>query len=97
VPIAVVGAEEQYVSLGNLPKVARLLHMPTFPLVPQFLIPGLQMPLPVKYRIYYGEPMSFDGDPDDDDAIIEEKVARVRGEIARMLEKGLAARQSVFF
>lgn len=97
VPIAVVGAEEQYVSLGNLPKVARLLHMPSFPVVPQFLIPGMQMPLPVKYRIYYGEPLSFEGDPDDDDAIIEEKVGRVKAEIARMIERGLKERQGVFF
>jgi 1-acyl-sn-glycerol-3-phosphate acyltransferase len=97
VPIAVVGAEEQYISLGNLPNVARLLRMPTFPLVPQFMIPGMQMPLPVKYRIYYGEPMTFEGDPDDDDAVIEEKVLRVKAAIQRMLEKGLAERKGVFF
>lgn len=96
VPVAVVGAEEQYISLGNLPSVAKLLRMPSFPLVPQFLIPGMQMPLPVKYRIYYGEPMSFEGDPDDDDAVIEEKVLRVRAEVAKMLEKGLAERPGVF-
>jgi 1-acyl-sn-glycerol-3-phosphate acyltransferase len=96
VPVAVVGAEEQYISLGNLPRVAKLLRMPSFPLVPQFLIPGMQMPLPVKYRIYYGEPMSFEGDPDDDDAVIEEKVLRVRAEVAKMLEKGLADRPGVF-
>lgn len=97
VPVAVVGAEEQYVSLGNLPRVAKLLHMPSFPLVPQMLIPGMQMPLPVKYRIYYGEPITFEGDPDDDDAVIEEKVARVKAEIAKMIERGLAERQGVFF
>jgi len=97
VPIAVVGAEEQYISLGNLPKVAKLLRMPTFPLVPQFMIPGMQMPLPVKYRIYYGDPMSFEGDPDDDDAVIQEKVNRVRSAIAKMLEKGLGDRPGVFF
>lgn len=97
VPVAVVGAEEQYVSLGNLPRVARLLHMPSFPVVPQLLIPGMQMPLPVKYRIYYGEPMSFEGDPDDDDAVMEEKVGRVKAEIARMIERGLKERQGVFF
>ncbi len=97
VPVAVVGAEEQYVSLGNLPRVAKLLHMPSFPLVPQMLIPGMQMPLPVKYRIYYGEPITFEGDPDDDDAVIEEKVGRVKAEIAKMIERGLAERQGVFF
>jgi len=97
VPIAVVGAEEQYISLGNLPKLAKLLRMPSFPVVPQLLIPGMQMPLPVKYRIYFGEPMMFEGDPDDDDAIIEEKVGRVKSEVASMIERGLAARPGVFF
>jgi 1-acyl-sn-glycerol-3-phosphate acyltransferase len=97
VPIAVVGAEEQYISLGNLPKVAKMLRMPSFPVVPQFLIPGMQMPLPVKYRLYYGDPMSFEGDPDDDDAVIEEKVARVKAAIAAMVERGLAERQGLFF
>jgi 1-acyl-sn-glycerol-3-phosphate acyltransferase len=97
VPIAVVGAEEQYISFGNLPKVAKLLRMPSFPVVPQFLIPGMQLPLPVKYRIYYGEPIAFEGDPDDDDAVIEEKVARVKAAIHRMIEKGLSERQGVFF
>lgn len=97
VPVAVVGAEEQYISLGNLPKVAKVLHMPTFPLVPQFMIPGMQMPLPVKYHIYFGEPMSFEGDPDDDDAVIEEKVARVKGAIQQMVKKGLEERTGVFF
>lgn len=97
VPIAVVGAEEQYISLGNLPRVAKLLHMPSFPVVPQVLIPGMQLPLPVKYRIYYGEPMAFEGDPDDDDAVIEEKVLRVKAEIQKMIERGLSERQGVFF
>lgn len=97
VPIAVVGAEEQYISLGNLPKVAKVLHMPSFPVVPQFLLPGMQMPLPVKYRIYYGEPMSFEGDPDDDDAVIQEKVGRVKAAIAGLIERGLGERKGVFF
>lgn len=96
VPIAVVGAEEQYISLGNLPRVARLLHMPSFPVIPQVLIPGMQLPLPVKYRIYYGEPLTFEGDPDDDDAVIEEKVARVKASIEKMIERGLAERPGMF-
>lgn len=96
VPIGVVGAEEQYISFGNMPKLAKLLHMPSFPVVPQFLLPGMQMPLPVKYRIYYGEPMSFEGDPDDDDAVIREKVERVKGAIAGLIQRGLSERRGIF-
>lgn len=97
VPVAVIGAEEQYVSLGNMARVARALRMPAFPIVPQFFVPGAQMPLPTKYRIYFGDPMRFDGDPDDDDAVVEEKVARVRGAIQSMLNRGLKERKSIFW
>ncbi len=97
VPIAVIGAEEQYISLGNFSALARAFKMPNFPILPQFLLPGGQLPLPTKYRITFGEPMSFDGDPDDDDAVIEEKVAKVRGTIQSMLNRGLKERRSIFW
>jgi len=97
VPVAVIGAEEQYISLGNFGGIARAFGMPNFPILPQFLLPGGQLPLPTKYRLYFGEPMAFDGDPDDDDAVIEEKVAKVRGTIQSMLNRGLKERRSIFW
>jgi len=59
VPVAVIGAEEQYLSFGNLEWAARALGLPAFPLVPQLLLPGGAMPLPTKYRLHFGEPMRF--------------------------------------
>ncbi len=97
VPIAVVGAEEQYINFGNVEALARMFAMPIFPLIPQLLIPGMQMPLPVKYRLYVGEPLLFDGDPDDDDAVIEEKVWMVRATIQSMINRGLKERKSIFW
>lgn len=41
--------------------------------------------------------MTFDGDPDDDDAVIEEKVATVKGTIQSMLNRGLKERKSIFW
>ena len=96
VPVAVIGAEEQYVSLGNLKWAARLLDIPVFPLIPQMLVPGAQMPLPTKYRIHFGEPMRFKGGVDDDDTVVSEKVWLVRQTISDMLRRGLASRRSVF-
>ncbi len=96
VPVAVIGAEEQYVSLGNLKWAARLLDIPVFPLIPQMFVPGAQLPLPTKYRIYFGEPLRFKGDPDDDDTLVGEKVWLVRQTISDMLRRGLASRRSVF-
>jgi 1-acyl-sn-glycerol-3-phosphate acyltransferase len=97
VPVAVIGAEEQFISFGNMETVARALGMPSFPIIPQWLVPGGQMPLPTKYRIYFGEPMTFEGDPDDDDAVIEEKVLRVKGTVQSMLNRGLKERKSIFW
>ncbi|HKO49708.1 MAG TPA: lysophospholipid acyltransferase family protein [Polyangiaceae bacterium] len=96
VPVAVIGAEEQYVSLGNLKWAARLLDIPVFPLIPQLFVPGAQMPLPTKYRIHFGEPMRFKGDPEDDDTLVADKVWLVRQTISDMLRRGLASRRSVF-
>ena len=66
-----IGAEEQYINVGNLEWLAKSLRVPVLPIVPQFLLPGGLMPLPTKYHLYFGEPMHFDGDPDDDDSIID--------------------------
>jgi 1-acyl-sn-glycerol-3-phosphate acyltransferase len=97
VPVAVIGAEEQYISLGNLTWAAKALNLPVFPIVPQLLVPGGQLPLPTKYRLYFGEPMRFFGDPDDADGVVADKVWLVRKAITHLLAEGLKARRSVFF
>ncbi len=97
VPVAVIGAEEQYVSLGNMSWAARALNLPVFPFIPQMFLPGGQLPLPTKYRIHFGEPMRFFGDPEDDEAVIADKVWLVRQTVSHLLAEGLRARKSVFF
>lgn len=96
VPVAVVGGEEQLISVANVKPLAKLLGMPAFPLLPQLFL-GMAFPLPTRYRLYFGEPLRFSGDPDDDDALIEEKVAVVKGTIQSMVHRGLAKRRSVFW
>ncbi len=97
VPVAIVGAEEQYVNLGNLEWAARTLNMPVLPLVPQVLVPGGQLPLPMKYRIYFGEPLRFRGDPMDDDGVLADKVWLVKQTIQDMLNRALSNRENPFF
>ncbi len=99
VPVAVVGAEEQIPSLLDFKPVARLLGFPAFPVTPTFpwLGPLGLLPLPVKYHIYFGKPMHFSGDPDDEDEVLDPKVQRVRRTIQRMLRDGLKARKNVFW
>jgi 1-acyl-sn-glycerol-3-phosphate acyltransferase len=96
-PVAIVGGEEQYVSLGNFDALSKLLRMPNLPILPQLLLPFGALPLPTRYRMYFGEPLRFEGDPDDDDGVIEEKVFAVKATIQSMLNRGLKARKSVFF
>jgi 1-acyl-sn-glycerol-3-phosphate acyltransferase len=93
VPVAVVGSEEQAPAMMNLTTVGKLLGMPALPVTPY----GLPFPLPTKYRIYFGEPLTFTGRPDDDDAELEKKVKVVKAAIQSMLEKGLSERKGVFF
>jgi 1-acyl-sn-glycerol-3-phosphate acyltransferase len=97
VPISVIGGEEQYISLHASKRLGKLVGAPSFPVVPQWLLPGGQLPLPTKYRIEFGEPLYFDGDPDDEDAAIAKKVKTVRDRIQDMLAHGLAQREHVFW
>jgi len=98
VPIAVIGSEEQQPGIANLPGVGRLLGMPAFPITLGFpwLGPLGMLPLPVKYHIYFGEPLSFEGSPTDEDAVVQQKVDMVRSAITTMFERGRGERRGVF-
>ncbi|HEY1811889.1 MAG TPA: lysophospholipid acyltransferase family protein [Kofleriaceae bacterium] len=95
VPVAVIGAEEQAPAI-NLKPLAKLFGTPAFPIVPYPPFVAA-VPLPVKYRVYFGEPMRFTGDPDDDDDDLAERVKTVKNRIESMLHMGLAGRKHVFW
>jgi 1-acyl-sn-glycerol-3-phosphate acyltransferase len=90
VPVAVVGSEEQAPSLGSIAPLARLLNMPAFPML---LTP---FPLPVRYHIYFGEPMEFRGNHNDEDEVIVKKVNQVKDRINEMIQRGLRQRRGLF-
>ncbi len=98
VPVGVVGSEEQQPALTNLPRLGRLLGMPAFPLTPTFpwLGPLGLLPLPTKYRIYFGEPLHVEGSPEEDDAEIQVKVQQVRSRIGALLQRGRRERRGIF-
>lgn len=93
VPIAVIGAEEQAPAFANLKPLAKVLGFPVFPITPTIL----PIPLPTKYRIRFGDPITFHGRADDDDAELEKRVKVVKAAIQSMLEQGLKARKAVFW
>jgi 1-acyl-sn-glycerol-3-phosphate acyltransferase len=96
IPVAVIGAEEQYPSIADLKPLARMLGMPAVPILPQLFV-GMALPLPTKYRIYFGEPLHFTGDPDDEDGVVEEKVWVVKQTIQSMVNRGLKERRAIFW
>lgn len=95
VPVAVIGAEEQAPAINARP-LARLLRTPSFPIVPYPPFVPI-VPLPVKYRVYFGEPMRFQGDPDDDDEVLDDQVKVVKSRIQSMIQMGLRERAHVFW
>jgi 1-acyl-sn-glycerol-3-phosphate acyltransferase len=99
VPVAVVGSEEQAPGIANLESIGKLLGTPAFPitLTWPWLGPLGLIPFPVKYRIYFGKPMRFGGNANDEDEVIVKHVNRVKETIQAMLDRGLRERRSVFF
>jgi len=99
VPAVVIGAEEQAPALFNAKALGKVFGMPAFPVTPTNpLLPvvGL-MPYPVRYRIYFGEPILFAGNANDEDEVILPKVEEVRSTMQRMIDDGLAQREHVFW
>jgi 1-acyl-sn-glycerol-3-phosphate acyltransferase len=99
VPVGIVGAEEQQPGFANLSGVGRRLGLPSLPITitqPWFGPLGSAAALPVKYRIYFGEPLSIEGDAHDEDAVIEGRVEQVKSAIRGLLERGLRERPGIF-
>lgn len=99
VPVAVVGAEEQAPSLLNLRILGKAFGLPAFPVTPTFpwlSVAGL-LPLPTRYRIYFGEPMRFEGTGNEEDEVINKKVEQVRSVMQKMVDDGVSAREHIFW
>jgi len=102
IPTALIGAEEQAPIIGNLRPLARAFGFPYIPVTPFFpwLGPLGLLPLPVKYHIYYGEPIHFYRDHDgatlNDPEAVTALAVKVKMTIQDMVNKGLARRTSVF-
>ncbi len=100
VPVGIVGSEEQQPGLANLESVGHALGLPSLPItisMPWLGLLGPMVALPTKYRIYFGEPLRFEGDADDEDSVIQEKVEVVKDSMRELLERGLAERPGIFF
>lgn len=93
VPVAVIGAEEQAPAVYDIKPLAKMLGFPALPVIFPQIIP---LPLPVKYRLWFGPPMHFEGDADEDDDVVASYVKQVKHTIQRMIQRGLEERRGIF-
>lgn len=101
IPVSVVGAEEVYPLIGNVPSLARLLGLPYLPITPFFpwLGPLGMVPLPSKWIIEFGEPIRTDAYPAeaaDDPMLLFNVTDQVRETIQQTLYELLTERGNPF-
>lgn len=101
VPCSIVGAEEIYPLVGNVPALARLLGVPYIPITPLFPLLGPlgMVPLPSKWIIEFGEPIrtdSYEPGAADDPMLVFNVTDQVRETIQQTLYALLMRRKSVF-
>jgi len=101
VPLAVVGAEEIYPLVGNIPSLARLLGVPYIPITPFFPLLGPLglVPLPSKWLLEFGEPIrtdDYDEGASEDPMLVFDVTDQVRETIQQTLYALLMKRESVF-
>ena len=102
IPCSVVGAEEIYPLVGNIPSLARLIGAPYIPITPFFPLLGPLglVPLPSKWLIEFGEPIrtdSYDEGASDDPMLVFNVTDQVRETIQQTLYTLLMQRRSVFY
>lgn len=90
VPTAFIGGGDVIPTVANLEGLGRLVGAPYVPITP-WLLP---LPIPLPCQVYYGEPLRFAGDGDEDDEAIERKVDEVKRRIASLIALGRARRES---
>jgi 1-acyl-sn-glycerol-3-phosphate acyltransferase len=98
VPVAIVGSDDQQPGIANFDGLGRALGLPALPITLGFPLLGPlgMLPMPVKYRMFFGEPMHFDGDASDEDAAIGVKVDVVKNWIENTVRRGVRERPGVF-
>ena len=102
IPCAIVGAEEIYPIIADVPALARLLRMPYLPITPTFPWLGLLglIPLPSKWLIEFAEPIRTDHyspEDADDPVLVFELSDQVRSTNQHHLDVLRARRTTIFW
>ena len=102
VPCAIVGAEETNPLLYRLDWPSALVKLPYVPITPTFPLLGPLglLPVPTRWKIRFGEPISFDRygpEAADDHVLVSSLSERVRSSIQDLIDGGLRNRKSIWF
>ncbi|HSP77303.1 MAG TPA: lysophospholipid acyltransferase family protein, partial [Myxococcaceae bacterium] len=94
VPVGIVGAEEQMPQLARIPMPGHPFGIPFLP------VPLTPVPLPGRYHLHSGEPLSLHeglrpGEADDPE-VVRQASERVRSAVQSLVERGLRLRRGVF-
>ena len=101
IPISVVGSEEIYPMVSEVPAVAKLFGLPYFPITPFFPWLGAlgMIPLPSKWRIQFHAPIHVEEHPAsaaDDQHLVMALADEVREMIQQGIYENLKLRRGVF-
>lgn len=88
IPVAFVGGGDAIPTIANLYGIARRMGIPYIPVTPW----GVALPRPTTLQIYFGEPILFDGQGNEEDIVIHRWVGTVRERIRDMIERGVEER-----
>lgn len=101
VPVAIIGAEEIHPIIWKSETLAKPFGLPFIPFTPTFpwLGPLGLVPLPSKWRIIFGKPVSFARFTPADaekEPLVQKHAERVRTTVQRMIDAELAKRTNIW-
>lgn len=93
VPVAIVGAEEIHLMLGDVPFLARLLGVPFVPIVVS------AFPLPARIYIRFGEPIRFGLPPEaaDDQPLVDRLNREVQERLQSLIDDTVRRRRGIYW
>ena len=93
-PVGIIGAEEQLPSVFASRRLGKMFGIEAVP------IPIVPLPLPVRYRIFYGdlitEHLNRDSSEADDPKVVEALAHKVQHAVDALLQEGLRERTGIF-
>jgi 1-acyl-sn-glycerol-3-phosphate acyltransferase len=90
IPVAIIGPDEQWREL------ARIAGLHPFG-APYWPIPATPLPLPVRYHLYYGEPLRFGPSAAQPaPALVEHAAGETRAALEGLIARGLRERRGLF-